>query len=304
MTRVVIGYDGSAPARAAVAAAAALFPRADATLACVYASPPVVGSGSLARFALPEAMLDETVEQVRLEREDHARATAEEGARLARAAGLSAHPAVIDAPSVWRALDEQTCDVLVCGTRGLGAADRVLLGSTASTLLHQAQAPLLVVPAGDAALDGPVYAGWDGSDGARRALGFAAAHLRTCPLRIAHAWHSPVRHSLRGHALAHLDRLADYADGVDDVYAETAREVAAEGVEYARGLGLTAEAETPESGHGDWQTLLAGAREAGAAALLVGSRGRGAVAATALGSVASGLVHAAALPVVVVRLRA
>jgi nucleotide-binding universal stress UspA family protein len=34
--------------------------------------------------------------------------------------------------------------------------------------------------------------------------------------------------------------------------------------------------------------------------VLVGSRGRGAAAATVLGSVASGLVHAAALPVLVV----
>ena len=65
-------------------------------------------------------------------------------------------------------------------------------------------------------------------------------------------------------------------------------------------LGLVARAAAPESGHGDWQTLLDGAQESGAAAILVGSRGRGAVAATVLGSVASGLVHAAALPVLIV----
>ena len=79
-----------------------------------------------------------------------------------------------------------------------------------------------------------------------------------------------------------------------------AEEIAAEGAEYARSLGLVARAAAPESGHGEWQTLLAGAQEAGAAAILVGSRGRGAVTSTVLGSVASGLVHAAALPVLIV----
>ena len=49
-----------------------------------------------------------------------------------------------------------------------------------------------------------------------------------------------------------------------------------------------------------WRTLLGGATRHGAAAILVGSRGRGAAASTVLGSVASGLVHAAALPVLVV----
>ena len=32
------------------------------------------------------------------------------------------------------------------------------------------------------------------------------------------------------------------------------------GPAHARDLGLTADAAAPESGHGDWQTLLAGAR--------------------------------------------
>jgi nucleotide-binding universal stress UspA family protein len=42
------------------------------------------------------------------------------------------------------------------------------------------------------------------------------------------------------------------------------------------------------------------AESCGAPAILVGSRGRGAMASTVLGSVASALVHVAALPVLVV----
>ena len=187
----------------------------------------------------------------------------------------------------------------MCGTRGEGPLERVVLGCTASSLLHHADRPLLLAPAGAVASDGPVVAGYDDSDGARGALRFAAEHLGQRPVVVAHAWRSPVRHTIRGHALEHsgIDSFADYADAVDRIYEDAAEEMAGEGAEYARSLGLVARAAAPESGHGEWQTLLAGAQEAGAAAILVGSRGRGAVTSTVLGSVASGLVHAAALPV-------
>jgi nucleotide-binding universal stress UspA family protein len=108
--------------------------------------------------------------------------------------------------------------------------------------------------------------------------------------------------SLRGEALARsgIETFEDYVDTLDTIYAEAAQETAEDGAEYARGLGLTASAVASESGQGDWRALLAAARESAAAAILVGSRGRGAVASTVLGSVASGLVSAAELPVLVV----
>jgi nucleotide-binding universal stress UspA family protein len=305
MTRLLLGYDGSDSARAAIGAAAALFPGAETTVVTVHAPAPKLEAGALARIALPEAQLEELLVQIELDRAGQATSTAEEGVALARAAGLRASADVIEAAGTWRGLRERAragVDVVVCGTAGRGPTDRILLGSTASGLVHHAERPLLIVPAGTADLGGPVYAGYDGSEGSRGALRFAAAHLSTHPLIVAHAWRSPVRHSLRGHAFAHsrIGRLADYADSVDAVWAETAADTAQEGLEHALGLGLTADSDAPESGHSNWRTLLKGARDAGATAILVGSRGRGAVTATVLGSVASGLVHAAELPVLVV----
>jgi nucleotide-binding universal stress UspA family protein len=266
----------------------------------VHPPPPTLESGALARVALPEAMIREGIERMRADAQAGASAMAAEGAELARAAGLDATPSVLPGLSAWRTLrsaaQDAGADAIVCGTSGEGALERVVLGCTASSLLHHADRPLLVGPAGVSGLDGPVVVGYDGSEGARAALRFAAGHLGERALIAAHAWHSPVRHSLRGHALGH----SSLAETADSIWRESAEETAEEGAAYARELGLSANAATPESGHGDWQTLLAGAREAGAAALLVGSRGRGAVAATVLGSVASGLVHAAALPVLVV----
>lgn len=308
MTRLLVAYDGSASARAAIAAAGTLFPAAEAVVATVSAPFPEPEASALTRIALPEAALREISLRLHVETAQRTRGTAAEGTALARGAGLNASATVLEDTTPWRALrlhaSSLHADVLVCGTRGEGPVDRVLLGSTASSLVHHAEIPLLVVPAGAMSFDGPVLAGWDGSDGAREALGFAAAHLRSRPLVVAHAWRSPVRHSIRGHVFVHapIEKLRVYADGIDGVYTEEAEQAALEGLACAHELGLESEAATPESGLGDWQTLLAEARRRQAAAILVGSRGRGAVAATVLGSVTSGLVHAAALPVLVVPL--
>jgi nucleotide-binding universal stress UspA family protein len=303
-THLLIGYDGSESARAAITVAAALFPGAEAVVATVHPPPPTVESGALARIALPDSMIVEGVERMRAEADRTARATVTEGTELAAAAGLRASPLVAGAVSVWRALRQHArdaqADVLVCGTRGEGPIDRIVIGSTASSLLHHADRPLLVVPAAAAAgPDATVVAGFDGSEGARRALRFAAAQLREHPLVVVHAWRSSVRHSLRGHALAQsrIGKLEDFAAALDEISSTNAEESANEGVAYARELGLRAQPSTPESGDGEWQAVMRGARDAGAGAILVGSRGRGAVASTVLGSVASGLVHDASLPV-------
>jgi nucleotide-binding universal stress UspA family protein len=306
MTRLLIGYEGSEPARAAIAAAHALFGAADAVVAHVHAPPPTMAAGRLARVALPETMIREGIAGLRRQAESEGRETTEEGVALARSAGLRAEPALRFATTAWRELLDLAAgsapDVIVCGTAGHGAVGRAVLGSTASSLLHHAEHPLLTVPATAAAFDGAVVAGFDGSEGARAALRFAAEHLPDVQLLVAHAWQSPVRHSIRGHALrgSGVATLEDYADSIDTIWGEVADEVAEDGVAYAQELGLDARPLSPESGRSLWRTLLTCAQEQDAAAILVGSRGRGAVAATVLGSVTSGLVHAASLPVLVV----
>ncbi len=302
--RVLIGYDGSDSARAALAAAGGLFPGAEATVVNVHPEPPTPETGAMARVALPSDVIRTGIEEMTRQTLERSRELAEDGTGAANAAGLHATAETAAGNRPWRTLLElaDDADLLVCGTHGRGAIGRTVLGSTASTLVHHARVPLLIVPADAERFDGAIMLGWDDSDGARAALAFAAAHLRERKLIVAHGWRSPIRHTLRGSALldSPMTLLHDYAEGLDDVFQGVAEDVAERGSDAARELGLQAQARAPEARGGDWHALLQGARDTGAVAVLVGTRGRGAMTATVLGSVASGLVHAAALPVLVI----
>ncbi|RKQ87163.1 nucleotide-binding universal stress UspA family protein [Solirubrobacter pauli] len=282
MTRLLIAYDGSPSAKAAIAFAGSLFDGASAVVAHVHPPPPSDEAGALARVALSDAMLSEGLKRMRADAEAAGRRTVDEGVAIAGVAGLPAESELRFALTPWRELralaEEVDADVLVAGTHGPHPVERMILGSTASSLVHHAERPLLVVP-GDSDPSGPIVVGYDGSDHARSALAFAARHLPGRELLVAHAWAVP---TLVGAPSLPLSELAD------------------EGAAIAREAGQEASALTVDGTGGQWRALLAAAVEQDAAAIVVGSRGRGAVASTVLGSVASGLVHAAARPVLVV----
>ena len=123
---LLIAFDGSAAAEAAVRAAAALFPGARATVLTIHE--PAVGAVTAFR-AGGGLMSPELVEQnvAELERElvGEAKAAAAEGAKLAEAVGLVAESAVAPGERqpwepILAAAAERGADVVVCGTRGRG----------------------------------------------------------------------------------------------------------------------------------------------------------------------------------------
>ena len=303
---VLIGFDGSEAAGQAIAAAARLLPAARATIAVVRESWLPLDSASAARLALPDSVIGPATMALDEELEHAAAELLERGRALAARAGLEADAVVEIARTPWRGLvaaaERRGAAAIVCGASGRGGLPRAVLGTTTGALLHHAPVPVLVVPGGEAD-DGPLVIGYDRSDAAREAIADAARLFPGRAALVVHVWSSPVRRSVAGTWLLNtpVDEVQQLAASLDEMYAGDADELADEGAALARDAGLDAEPVSPESERGVWRTIAALADERGAAAIAVGSRGRGSIAAAVLGSVSSGLVRDARRPVLVTR---
>lgn len=275
--RVLVGYDGSLAAGAAIEAAARLLPDVLAGIAHLW-TPPFASEHLRHRIRTEAGNAEDFLATVEREGRYEAERVARTGVLLARAAGWDAEPLVArcfgdEGVRLTQLTREGGYDLLVLGSRGLGGA-KALLGSASDTALHGAARPVLVVPYPlltddvDALPRGPVLLGWDGSVGATRALEVAR---RLWPQRqVVHATVDgdaeppPTR---PGAPPAHVLRLAARDPGSPATVAEA---------------------------------LAAAARDHRAAVLVVGSRGRSALREIVLGSVAMGAVHRAHRPVLVV----
>jgi len=249
----------------------------------------------------------EAIEVLGAEAQRQAEETAQQAVDRATTLGLQAALVPVGpSAAAWAALLDAAhrlgVDVLVCGTRGRGAFARALLGSTSARLLHHTDVPLLVVPDGSGALDGPAVAAYDGSQGASRAIHAVGRLLSGRPTVVAHVW-EPVFHrtlAARALAAAPVDDLHATVTDLHEALADRASATTHEGVAAARAAGLDAVGETIESDEGAWRAVAAAARTHGASVIATGTRGLGAARSALLGSVSSGLIHNAELPILVV----
>jgi nucleotide-binding universal stress UspA family protein len=305
--RVLIAYDGSPSAATAVRAAAGLFPAARASVVTVPEVTVQVETGFPGLPGMSPELVRQVIDELGAEARRQAGETAEQAVDRARALGLQAEVVRVD-PSAppWAALLDAAhrlgADVLACGTRGRGAFARALLGSTSSRLLHHTDVPLLVVPDGGGALDGPAVAAYDGSQGATRAIEVVGRLLSGRPTVVVHAWEPVFHRSLvtRALAAAPVDDLRDTVADLQKHLADSAAARTQDGVAAARAAGLDAVGETIESDEGAWRAVAAAARTHGASVIATGTRGLGAARSALLGSVSSGLIQNAELPILVV----
>ncbi|OBG84018.1 universal stress protein [Mycobacterium sp. NS-7484] len=269
--KVVLGYDGSLAANAAISNGAALFPAAEAVL--VYLCTPPFGSKGLrARLRHSARNVDELIDLVDSESDYEAARLVDTGVTLARAAGWQGEALVKrtwagEGLGLAQVAEQIEPDVLIVGARGIGAADSKL-GSVSDLVVHHSSRPVLVVSQTmvtaeyEAVAHGPVVVGVDGSAGSDHALAVARALFAD-----------------REVTAVAVD------DGSEDGVVEGARRVP-----RFRGSGAGATADA----------LVASAEEQRAAVVVVGSRGRSALKKVLLGSVAAATLQRTYRPVLVV----
>ncbi|HWH01225.1 MAG TPA: universal stress protein, partial [Pilimelia sp.] len=182
---IVVGFDGSAPARTALRWAAEEAQRRDARLRIVAAYlghwtvEGLAGGGQLESYAreLFQALVAEAVAQAR------------EAAPGVAVSGIAVRGAGA------RALLEagRSAALTVVGNRGHGGFASLLLGSVSQQVATHAAGPVAVVRGRAYTAIGPVVVGVDGSAAGDLALGlaFEAAAWRGCALRAVRAYREP-----------------------------------------------------------------------------------------------------------------
>lgn len=272
--RVVVGYDGSVAAGAAIEVAAALLPEARASIVTVWA-PPFADETMRHRLWRGTHRVDDFVAAIEREGGAEAARVAAMGVALARAAGWEAEPLVErgyggEGLQLAELADKLEPDLVVLGSRGLGGA-RAVLGSVSDMAVHYLSRPVLVVPHPLLSVErtdlaaGPILVGWDDSAGARAALTTAEGIFGVRPIVLAAVHEGAPPPAPADHELITAGMPAGHPAG---------RAVA--------------------------EALGAKATEARAAAVVVGSRGRSALREILLGSVAMATLHHSSRPILVV----
>ena len=145
---ILICYDGSDDARAAIERAGALFTSNAATVLTIWEpfsrliarTPAAAGAIGITDFERIDDAGREAAQQ-----------TADQGAELARTAGLDATGAVRPqwgtvAEAILEQADESDAEAIMLGSRGLGGLQSLLLGSVSRAVLQSADRTVVVVP--------------------------------------------------------------------------------------------------------------------------------------------------------------
>ncbi|WP_068926221.1 universal stress protein [Planobispora rosea] len=284
MRHVVVGVDGSADSLRAVRWAAREAMRRRSSLRVVHAV-----------YAWLHHPAEAGIEEVRQWLLDGGRVILDQAVACARECepGLEVDEAIAAGDPVQvLAAEADGAGMLVVASRGTGRISSLLLGSVALKVASQASCPVVVIrgPLEPEKLFDEVVVGVDGSPAGAEALRFAAteAVLRGARLRAILAW------TLATPAAETMPPLLIELGQIEDAWTRILEE-AVEAVEKDHpGLDVVHQVVT-----GHPVQALTDASE-GADLVVVGTRGRGALAGLVLGSVSHGVLHHANCPVAVI----
>jgi len=275
MGPLVCGVDHSSGARAAAKAAGELSERLRSQMVLVHAVQPPIPAREI---GMPAASTNfAAIDQMREAGETLLEEIVEEvGADrdLTREVRFGGAAEVIAAVA-----KKVNAEFVVVGSRGLGSVGALLLGSVSLRLAAQGPCPTVIVPPSAGTIgEGPIVCAVDSSDGARAALAIAAKLAEPLGMQLL---------------------LVNAAD--DDASSSRGAELLAQ-LAFETGLGTK-----PERilvGGQPAAAIVEAADAHTAKMIVIGSRGRGALASSVLGSVSSAVAIRSGCPVIVVRAQA
>jgi nucleotide-binding universal stress UspA family protein len=148
---ILVCYDGSPDAQAAIDRAGLLMPGSDATVLVIWETiletitrNASIGLSMMFTGSYGDDGTDAALEKAALD-------TATRGAQRAGAAGLVAQPRIASrhddiAGVIVAVAGEVDADVIVLGTRGRSGVKSLMLGSVSHAVVHHADRPVLIVP--------------------------------------------------------------------------------------------------------------------------------------------------------------
>jgi nucleotide-binding universal stress UspA family protein len=278
---LLVGWDGGAPSRDALALALLLARECGFRMRVVHCHPGHAG------YAVTAGLAEEIVADARKKLDDVPQEALDAGATTGLVSALSASEGL-------QAEAERTgVDMIVVGSTHRGALGRLVPGAVAENLLHGAPCAVTVAPAGYADRDAGsirmIAVAFDGSDESRAAVDEAvrlAQAARTGLKIIAVAPRTPFGWGAAAYSYEELHN-ADREHRREEL-AELAESLPADVRPDAR------------LRDGDPAAEIVAECETGVDLLIVGSRGYGAVRRAMLGSVSTSVARDASCPVMVV----
>ncbi len=286
-TELVVGYDGSPDARAALDWAVREASARHLALRIVHVEPDLSGWDAAAATMAGAPVLTAALPE-------DGGTVAEAALQVAADAGVPARSVqATGAPAAMLAEESRTAAMVVIGSRGHGAASSAVLGSTVSHVASHAHCPVVVAQAQGVA-DGPVVVGVDGSPESEEPLGWAFEHASRhgLALEVLHAYTIPVYPGVVPYVPP-----VEITEATEQFEQRIAHEALAGWGERYPDVPVTV---TVLHGRPAPALIEASAR---ASLTVVGSRGRGAFLGMLLGSTSQSLLHHAKGSVVVLRHR-